>query len=504
MKKQIVHLLFAVLCILMVSCNDTMEELNFKDTVKNDVDYHGVPLEIALAHLDDFLASLEEPMRSDRHRRVSSVNVVRNRDVATRSVASVADNVDSLIYVVNFEDNQGFAYLAADDRISEPVIFVSDSGSFPSNGFGGFTPLPIITPRPIYPGYPLEGPGTFYSYNDSTGKEELYMNPNTFVLHDSDINCDYVGDFFFNEEDDPINQINNLTFNFIDIDISQYADSSSIYQNIPLADDPNEYVTVETTSTTSYSGNDEKLLNFAKNWSQRSPFNNLFPMTYQLFTGKSHVGYAGCVPLAVAKIFAYHKYPNPMICLDYNINWNKLRMSPNMYGDQSASHLLKYIAEQCVSIIVYEGTFTFPYFASLFMSAEGYTNVLYKDYNSFDVKNMIDNGNPILVCSVPHRGFLDYDFAASHAWNIDGYKTRIKHITKKYYKGGYNYDTEYSTEETMMVHCDWGWRGMCNGYFATGVFNLGGSGMVWDNTMPRTISHNYNWYIKIITYDNPN
>ena len=117
---------------------------------------------------------------------------------------------------------------------------------------------------------------------------------------------------------------------------------------------------------------------------------------------------------------------------------------------------------------------------------------------------MIDDGNPILVCSVPHKSFFDYDFAASHAWNIDGYKTRYTHITKKYYKGSYHYDTKYSTEETMMVHCDWGWSGMCNGYFASGVFNLGGSGMLWDNNIPWTKFYNYNWYIKIITYDKPN
>ncbi|MBO7291503.1 MAG: hypothetical protein J6U55_02860, partial [Bacteroidaceae bacterium] len=81
MKTQIFKITMAVLCTLIVSCNDTMEELNLDNSVKNNVEYHGVPLEEALAHLDGFLASLEEPTRSGSTRRVGSVNVVRSRDV---------------------------------------------------------------------------------------------------------------------------------------------------------------------------------------------------------------------------------------------------------------------------------------------------------------------------------------------------------------------------------------------------------------------------------------
>ena len=42
---------------------------------------------------------------------------------------------------------------------------------------------------------------------------------------------------------------------------------------------------------------------------------------------------------------------------------------------------------------------------------------------------------------------------------------------------------EYTTEEEScdMVHCDWGWGGNFNGYFVSGVFDLGNSDTVFDD-----------------------
>ena len=54
-----------------------------------------------------------------------------------------------------------------------------------------------------------------------------------------------------------------------------------------------------------------------------------------------------------------------------------------------------------------------------------------------------------------------------------------------------------------MVHCDWGWKGMCNGYFESGVFNLAGSEMLQDNNIPKAKNTNFNWYLKMIKYDKP-
>lgn len=116
-----------------------------------------------MANLEEFLVSLDNPTRADNPRRIGSVEVVRNRNLATRSIA--VSDADSLIYVVNFEDEQGFALLAADDRVSSP-FFIGDSGSFDWRDYQAT----LVEQRTIYPDYPTTGPGTFYDNSVSPGE----------------------------------------------------------------------------------------------------------------------------------------------------------------------------------------------------------------------------------------------------------------------------------------------------------------------------------------------
>ena len=502
MKKITIIATLSFLCLIATSCTDTMDEPILETNVKTE--YHGVPVEDALKYLNDFLATTDEPTRSSGARRIGSVNVVRNKDLVTRSTSSKSFDADSLIYVVNFENNQGFAYLAADDRISAPIIFIADSGNISTYGIGDNAGLPMPGElRDIFADYPIVGPGTFYAYNDITEQEELYMNPNTFSLLDSETNSYYVGNFYFNEEDDPIQIINDYTFNFIEFEINEDGGSISDFDTLPLEGDPNENITVETTKRTTYSSHNHKFLDFAKLWSQsQSPYNDLFPTVYQFLSNEHIKGYTGCVPLALAKIMTHHEYPNALTCYGHQINWYNLKNNPTLSGRVSAAYLLKYIADQCGSLFFYDGTFTFPSLAAILMSMRGYRNVQYVDYNTQLVKNMIDNRCPILVCSVPIEKST-YNLKKSHAWNIDGYKIRTTHTEKKYYRNNVCIETTHSSTETLMVHCDWGWKGMCNGYFESGVFNLAGSEMLWDNDIPKTKNTNYNWYLKMIRYDRP-
>ena len=105
MKKNTIFATMALICLLATSCSDIMNEPTLES--RNNTEYHGVPLEEALEHLKGVINAMEEPTRSSATRRIGSVNVVRSKDLATRSIASGVTDVDSLIYVVNFEDNQG-------------------------------------------------------------------------------------------------------------------------------------------------------------------------------------------------------------------------------------------------------------------------------------------------------------------------------------------------------------------------------------------------------------
>ena len=54
-----------------------------------------------------------------------------------------------------------------------------------------------------------------------------------------------------------------------------------------------------------------------------------------------------------------------------------------------------------------------------------------------------------------------------------------------------------------MVHCDFGWEGLCNGYYVSGVFKLNDSNIEHDPGSNYGGNTYYNNLLKVITYDKP-
>ena len=511
MKDKI--LLYIICIFAIIGCNDDMPVVMPEDSNKVTQEHHGVPLKDALEQLEDFLITVDQPTRSGEVRRIGNIDVLRSRDITTRSVGAGATNIDSLIYIVNFEDNQGFAYLAADDRISAPIIFIADSGSASTMSFG--EPLQIET-RTIYPEYPTTGAGTFQIVNDTIN--EWFMNPNTFSLYDSSYNDYLVGDFFYggeNEYDDMIQQVNDYVFNFIDNDLSGGIEDNGNPGDFGGVDWDGDddgggsiggitythKVEENYVDTTIFVPN---MLGFANGWHQYYPFNDKYPKVrkFILFGDKKNAP-AGCVPLAIAKIMTFHQKPANYAINGNSISWfglNKSFFDVPAYRED-ISTLLYHIASSCGSLFFYEGTFTFPSLAAGFLQSVTYSGVSYKNYNDTDVITMLNNGCPVFVCSVPKYGFLNYDLARSHAWNLDGYLQRTTTTYIKYFNGEFLVKTVPSTKQDIMVHCDWGWGGVYNGYFISGVFDLGGEDVIFDPDSAGPRKTNFNWYQKIIYYN---
>lgn len=94
----------------------------------------------------------------------------------------------------------------------------------------------------------------------------------------------------------------------------------------------------------------------------------------------------------------------------------------------------------------------------------------------------------------------NYNVFQSHCWNIDGYKRRERKVIKDYYSGEKLVKTIENTEKSDMVHCDFGWGGPSNGYYATGVFKAKDSNVELDPGVKETNKVNYNTFIHLITY----
>ncbi|MBO5903611.1 MAG: C10 family peptidase [Tidjanibacter sp.] len=109
---------------------------------------------------------------------------------------------------------------------------------------------------------------------------------------------------------------------------------------------------------------------------------------------------------------------------------------------------------------------------------------------------MIDNDKPVAICAVPGVNIF-----SSHAWNIDGYKTKVRTETIEKYLGRELISTTTETHTFKMVHCDLGWESRHNGYYASGMFRSDMAEYDYSYNNPNVF--NYNGYTRIITYELP-
>ena len=142
MKNRMYLSLLAILGLLVGCTRDpTTEEAPQPPSVPEQKISHVVPVEQALEDLQGLLEAIDAPAedgaatRSGGVRRVKSVTTVSPEALnpgGTRSETTT--DVEELLYIVNFENEAGYAILGADDRL-EPVYAVVDEGSLTTEDF---------------------------------------------------------------------------------------------------------------------------------------------------------------------------------------------------------------------------------------------------------------------------------------------------------------------------------------------------------------------------------
>ena len=238
---------------------------------KNDVSYN-IEIEDALNSLNQYLEIVDGEVTKSgliqKKRTIKSVDAIKPARLYTKSVADSA-NCENLIYLVNFDNDQGYALLSADTRIPTDIISIVDIGSLTKDDL--YAALDIRG-REIFPEYPSTGSGVFYDA-DST---EMYMNPNTFSLYDAASNDSYVGnfkseqqnlrgrDFFYTQR-----MINNLSIIYAIKEVNK--------DIIGIAIPPGGDTTVVTSVNKEITDSISNILSFAKLWQQGTPFNDYCP-----------------------------------------------------------------------------------------------------------------------------------------------------------------------------------------------------------------------------------
>lgn len=519
MKNKI--LLFAFL-LLLIGCQESIKYQSTTLTNENGMNLeksskYSISPEEALTNLTEFLNSEKNSTRGNNDKMISEVYPVILHSPLTRNSCSTTQ-IDTLLYVANFKDEKGYAILGADNRIPDKILAVTDNGSLSQDMIAASSSSSSQSQPTINP-YPIDGPGFFTSpqYGD-----EVFINPNTVNFHIEAENDTLVGNYVYdledtsnsnnhsdNTENDAFIQeyTTSLCISYALKEVSDYNNNNDhpIIDDKMLPDDPKDpYPNITKTTSTDWCITDSKspILKSYRTWHQSSPFNDYCPKRRSwVIVGHRKRAPAGCFPLAVAKIMTHFSKPTYFAYENEKVDWEGLKSTSSLTLDTiSAALLLRGIGDECNSWYFYQGTFTFPNKVTAFLRKHGYSDAHSHDYSFDRVINMLNNGKPIIIYGLP--GIV---ITSAHSWNIDGYKVKERTTTTKIYNSaGSLLSTSEKKESVNMVHCDFGWKGRCNGYYVSGIFKLNDPNVELDPSSESDKKTYYNTLIRIITYERPN
>lgn len=133
--KHLSILFFISVSCLSFSC---MKEENVI-IAPRDTDNHTIPLKEALTSLDSFMddAGLRTRSGEEKTYDLSKISIFGKSQLspATRAAGEKDNLPDTLIYIVPFSDEDGFAILAANDVLKSTIICVTEKGAMSSSDF---------------------------------------------------------------------------------------------------------------------------------------------------------------------------------------------------------------------------------------------------------------------------------------------------------------------------------------------------------------------------------
>lgn len=429
MRNLVKSMLLAALLVAGVSCEKQFEEAvevqSENHAAADVVTSYEVSYEEALAKADALFAGIDGATTRAGNRRVKNHELFRSGNRLTRTAS---DDAEAKFHIINYEDNAGFAMIAADKRATD-IYAYSDTGNLcvddamENSGFGVF----------------LEGAIDLY------GKEidRPLIPADTTELGGGGGFIDLPGDKYGDIPYLGIEVIDGITYR-VRLEMNK-----SISKKDPL-------VPVE--------------------WDQCNPYNYYCPSCSwtpdkeYFYKGKCA---AGCGPVAAAQIMAYHKHPASYS--DYIFDWDGMLHSfeynenINTYS-QMVARLIREVGREAKADYGKETGVTLANIKKMFPKF-GY-NITGADYDVDKVMASLYNNKPVYARGQKKSG-------DGHAWVIDGYDHLVNRKTYYYNYAPYNVYDKRDFMNRIYVHCNWGWGGdgknknsdySDNGYFLNDAF----------------------------------
>lgn len=423
MKKQFLStgaLQLVLILIGLNACNrsDSFQDFALETQHNNVFTTAEVSIDEAEAELLSFLQA------SEGNTKVGNSRIIESRFSKGGAMTKGDDNKDTpLVHIFNFSDNQGYAIMAGDRRVS-PILCIMDSGHL--------TPESTIdNPQMLLAFSELD---TYYRLK--TGMPIIDSEGNTIIVPTE-------------EEKQGIRGGNTKS-------------GDGGYTYVYGVWGP-------------YSTVGQKL---SCTWGQRSPFNA------NCTTTDGRPAFAGCGPIAVAQVMYYHgkcvTYKDTYWdwpVMRYVYNQNSTPTNPNAWDLVKRLIALLGIPENLDvtygAVADLQGSSSSPGNIPRTFEHFGYASGgSIEDYDYTTLKNNLQNGPAIGIgycyktttvttfLGIPINTEITY--SGGHGWVFDQSMTRRRSVDV-YYEGRLVY-SYYQTEE--LIHINWGWNdGIDNGFY---------------------------------------
>lgn len=375
MKKSII--LSAVL-VLTVSCMDsasieTVEVAKIEECVSMESSYL-IPVDEALSALDRILIHIDLPTRGYCRRVGKVATITKERMFGTSS--RYANNVPEgdVLYVVNFENESGYAILGANSKL-DTVLVIGDLGKFDESVFDD---------------------------NNDDGK---YL-PDSLRVSYADLYCEEDDEYYLGSRD-----IGNITGDIVKDFIRIRTD----FHDDEYLDD----------------GGGAAIINplLRTLWHQDAPFNLNFHFAPASDTDHPGRRPAGCTTIAAAQIITCMKnldlkdkfgiIDSSWIDIEEVSLRDLLGLEP---GTHDTASMIKQMADGIgvkYNFLASGGTFATPQKVKKYLERLGYDVTKYlgcKERISNKIVNSLSFGRPVFIGALASN-------LEGHAWVMDGYKT---------------------------------------------------------------------------------
>jgi hypothetical protein len=353
-------------------------------------------------------------------RRSVGVSSVKTYKILPSHARSAEDSL-SAFHVVNFADHQGFAIVAGDRRIEQPILAFVEQGN--------------LTQDSINPGLAL-----FLEMSHAYALQEI---ESTEQLRDSIYLQlkEKLGEIPFAQAR-PATQDGSSYQNYLTIHYGNWHDN----QRVELKGSNGQWI----------------------EFGQGFPFNKNVPKD----CGNGNKAPIGCVATAMAQIIAYYKHPT------HWGNWNAIINWENYYpAYESVANMMLSLATLvgmdygCKGSSADDSDAIFAFKTTL-----GYNTGNMKKFNSSEIISQIrDYRRPLYMGGYESQyyflGIPTPFYSGGHAWVADGYLQRTRSEKTCYGIGTIYQNCSTSYQYADFLHINWGWRDGRNGYFVPGVFN---------------------------------